>query len=389
MTTRRIASRIESLDQPGWRSTEAQMRQLAAEGVDVLTLYGMPIRALPQHVIAAAEDEARRLPVPPPSRGLLELREAIAEKLSREADVDFDAEREILITNGAMQAVNVVCRTLLDPGDEVLMPSPTFFFYGIVELAGGTPVYVPSSENDEWSWNIERLEAAITSRTKLILLCSPVNPTGFVASKEMLTSVFDVAARHDLLVLSDESYDRMVYEDRYVTAARVRQHRDRTILIRSITKSYAMASWRIGYIVSPPELTDAFAKVLEWEVLYGNSICQRAAAAAISGPQEWLQDIASEFKSYRDEIWPEVNAVEGLSVVRPKATPYMFVNVSDLGATGDDFASLLTLRYGVPVTSGRHFVSKDHVRVGFGALEDRTRAELCRRVRLAADEFRT
>jgi aspartate/methionine/tyrosine aminotransferase len=385
---RHVSARAVALKQPGWRATEAQLMDLTIRDLDVLKVYGMPIRPLPEHVVEAARRAAGELLLPPPSRGSTELREAIAGKLNVEHGFEVDPATQIVVTNGAMQAVNIVCRSVLDPGDEVIIPSPTFFFYGIIELVGGTPVYVASDESAEWEWDLDGIERAITDRTKLFILCSPVNPTGFVVPERVIRRIFELAEQRDFLVLADESYDRMVYDGKtFTSAARLSGVRDRLILVQSITKSYAMAAWRIGYVVAEPSLTDVFAKILEWEILYGNEICQRAAAAAITGPQEWLMDIPDEFQSYRDAIWPSIAAVPGVRCVKPSATPYLFLDVSGLGVGGNEFADVLVQQFGVPATGGGHFASPDHVRVGFGAPDARTREELCRRIQAAASPF--
>jgi aspartate aminotransferase len=177
----------------------------------------------------------------------------------------------------------------------------------------------------------------------------------------------------------------MVYDGRtFTSAANLRQFSDRMILVQSVTKSYAMAAWRVGYLVGADDLVDQFAKVLEWETLYGNTICQRAAEAAIRGPQTWLADIATEFQRYRDEVWPHVAKTAGLSCVKPAATPYMLVNVSALGISGDQFADLLVQDFGVPATGGSHFEAPFHTRIGFGGRDKSTRDELCHRIEKAA-----
>jgi aspartate/methionine/tyrosine aminotransferase len=384
-TTDFIAARALRLRQPGWRATESQLADLRSRDLDVLPVLGMPLRQLPDHVVQAVCDASGELLVPPPSRGLLRLREAISTKLARESALEVDPETDVVVTSGAMQAINIVCRTVLNPGDEVVIPSPSFFFYGMIELVGAVPIYVPTDEEQSWAWDLDRIEAAITPRTKLLILCTPVNPTGYVVPESTIRGVLELARSHNFLVLADESYDRMVYDGvAFTSTSRFGDFRDRLILIQSVTKSYAMSAWRVGYLVAEHRLSDEFTKLLEWEVLYGNVVCQVAAAAAISGPQDWLSDIGREFEGYRNDVWPEVASTEGLSCVKPEATPYMFVNVSGLGVDGDDFADTLVQSFGVPATGGSHFGSSDHVRIGFGARDAVHRREIWRRVRAAA-----
>jgi aspartate/methionine/tyrosine aminotransferase len=380
-----VAARALGLRQPGWRATEAQLARLRTHELDALPIYGMPLRPLPERVIRAVCQAATEILTPPPSRGLGRLREAISRKLLTEDGLQVDPETEIVVTNGAMQAVNIVCRSLLNPGDEVLIPAPSFFFYGMVELAGATPVYVPTEEKMNWAWDVPRIEAAITPRTKLLILCSPVNPTGYVIPEATIQALCQLARDRNFLILADESYDRMVYDGTaFTSAAALHDFRDLIILVQSLTKSYAMAAWRIGYLVANQGLSDQFVKLLEWEILYGNVICQLAAAEAMSGPQDWLADISKEFQNYRDEVFPRIVDTPGLRCVKPGATPYMFVNVAELGISGDSFADVLVQEFGVPATGGSHFGSLNHVRLGFGARDKSTREELCRRVWEAA-----
>lgn len=385
-----IAERAKAVRRPGWRATEAQLAELRRHGVRVLDVYGMPIRPLPKHVLSALQDSEGGILVPPPSRGLPVLRTAIAKKLSAENGATVDPDEEVIVTNGAMQAVNIVCRTLLNPGDEVLVPSPSFFFYGMVELTGAKVVYARMREEDGWAWDVGTIAKAISHRTKLLVLCNPVNPTGYVVPEKAISALCELARQHGLYLLADESYDRMIYDGTSFTSAAslFGEYRDNLILVQSLTKSYAMSAWRIGYTVAGPQLSSHFAKILEWEILYGNVICQRAAAAAVSGPQDWLSDIPEEFAGYRDHIWARLTAIPGLSAVRPMATPYFLLNVASLGIDGDQFAASLVGDFGVPATGGSHFDAPQHVRIGFGALERSTRDELCRRVEVAAARAR-
>jgi aspartate/methionine/tyrosine aminotransferase len=379
------SDRAAAAHRPGWRATEAQLADLRRRGVDVLEIYGMPVRPMPEHVMQAVRGVEGQVLVPPPSRGIMVLREAVAAKLSAESGMAVDPDREVIVTNGAMQAVNVIFRSLLNPGDEVIVPSPSFFFYGMIELAGGKTVYARMPETAAWAWDVDAVADAITRRTKLIILCNPVNPTGYVVPEKVIRAICRLARKRNIYVLADESYDRMVYDGApFTSAAALHEYRDVLILVQSVTKSYAMSAWRIGYIVAGAALSDCFAKILEWEILYGNEICQRAAAAAISGPQDWLSDIAGEFEAYRDDVWPALNAVPRLSAVKPAATPYLMLNVTGLGADGDQFAAFLVGEFGVPATGGSHFDAPGHVRIGFGAPSRATREELCRRVAEAA-----
>lgn len=380
-----LSRRAIGLRQPGWRATESQLALLRQQGLDALKVFGMPLRQLPEHVtrvIHAAETEVL---TPPPSRGLQALREAIAAKLARESRATVDPDTNVVVTNGAMQAVNLVCRAVLDPGDEVIIPSPSFFFYGMVELAGAMPVYVRMDEDAAWAWDVEAVRKAFTNRTKLVILCNPVNPTGYVAPDSTIREICSLAAEAGVYVLVDESYDRMVYDGiGFISAATLSEFQDIIILVQSVTKSYAMAAWRVGYAVANAAISTAVTNLLEWENLYGCEVSQRAAAAAIAGPQDWLIDIPDEFQKYRDDVWAAISEMPELHVVKPHATPYMLVNLSQLSVSGDDFADMLVREFGVPATGGSHFDAPQHCRLGFGAPDADTRHELGRRFLEAA-----
>ena len=351
-----------ALERVGSRETE----DLLEGRPDLLRLRGAPHRTLPPHIrevaMRALDEPDRR-----PSRGLAELRHALARELRTHGGVDVDPGRELLVTNGAMQALNIVSRALLAPGDEVLIPTPTFFMEGVVRLTHAVPVYVASDEAQGWRWDVDRLEAAITPRTRIVFACNPNNPSGFLPSRDDLLEIVDLARRHDLIVLADESYDRYVYDGARLTCALSLRDRASVVLVRSLSKSHALASWRVGYIAADPELTDLFVKVLEWECLHCGYVPQRVATAALEGPQEWLGDVAAEYQTIRDRLWPVICASEWLSCVRPKAAPFFFLNVRRVEqVTRRDGAAVL-LGAGIPTVAGRFFQAPGHVRLPFGA----------------------
>ena len=345
------------------------MEDQMAEGgrPDLPHLRGSPHPPLPPHVrdvIAAALDEPDRRP----SRGLPELRRAIAQDLAERSGVLVDPAREVLVTNGAMQALNIVCRATLAVGDEVLIPTPNFFMEGVVRLAHGEPVYVPCQQADGWRWNLDGIEAAIGPRTKIVFACNPTNPTGYLPEREDLEALCDMAARHDAIVLADESYDRYVYDGARLTCALELRTRFRNlVLVRSLSKSHGLGAWRVGYIAAEPELMDAFVKVLEWECLHCAYVPQRVATAVMAGPQEWLGDIAKEYQAIRDRLWPTISASEWLSAVKPRAAAFFFLDLRRAeAATGRDGSELL-LAAGIPTVAGRHFACPGYARLPFGA----------------------
>lgn len=365
LETRRTPPWTAGLERVGSREMEDLMETGAQS--DLMRLRGGPHRSLPPHVRNVAH-QALEEPDRRPSRGLPELRDALARELHERSGVEVDPARELLVTNGAMQALNIVCRAILSPGDEVLIPTPTFFMEGVVRLAHGVPVYVPCDEDSGWRWDIERLESQITRRTRIVFACNPNNPSGFLPARDDLEDLLEMAGRHGLIVLADESYDRFVYDQATFTCAlALRDHMSNVVLVRSLSKSHALAGWRVGYIAAEPRLMEIFVKVLEWECLHCAYVAQRVATAALDGPKEWLGDVGIEYQAIRDRLWPAISASEWLSCVKPKAAPFFFLNVNRAEeASGRDGAEVL-LAAGIPTVAGRFFRSPGHVRLPFGA----------------------
>ena len=362
----KIAHHIGAMPPVGSRLLATQVKAARGRGVDVLPLMPYAERPPSPQAAEAVVREIRRNREAP-SRGLPELCAAVAERIGGEIGRGVDPETEVLITNGSMQALNLVFRAILDPGDEVIIPAPCYFFGGCVELAGGHPVHVHMDEAAGYAWDVERLAAAITPRTVAIVVNTPVNPTGVVLGEDTLRAIADLAERHDLLIVSDESYDTMVYDGhRHVSCASVAGAASRTAIIRSFTKSFAMPAWRVGYIVGPRGVIDACNKALEWEQLHGNHVAQAGAAAAMRHPVYPGNSMAHEFQQLRDVIDPFVAPGLPLHAVKPAGGPFVFINVSEIFDSSAQ-ASAALLDAGIPTTAGHFCRSDRHVRMAFGA----------------------
>jgi aspartate aminotransferase/aminotransferase len=343
--------------------------RLRYQGRDILTLCGTPYWAPPEYVREATQRVAREN-LNAPSKGFPELRQAISNWLEKDK-IAVDPKTEILVTNGAMHALSLIFTTLLDPNDEVVMYRPGFFFFGPIRLAGGVPVYAETKQATGWRWDAKALEDAISSKTKLIVINSPTNPTGYLANEGDLLAVAEIARKYDLLVVSDESYDNMVYDEgRYLRAASIREMSDRTITVCSFTKTFALQPWRVGFVAAPSHLTEYFQKVLEWNVLRCSHVAQWAARAALEGPQVWVSEIASRFQRSRDLMMEGLKSAGGIAFVTPKGAPFLFLNVSQLGFSGTEFSLWLLNEYGVPTDPGTFFGSDSHVRLPFGGSDE-------------------
>jgi aminotransferase len=354
-----------SVEPVGSRTLAARVEEAQARGVEVLPLSPYPLRPLPRHVVEAAE-RAVVSQAESPSRGLGALRLAIAQRLGAELGRSVDPESQVLVTNGAMQALNIVFRALLNPGDQVLVPSPCYFFHGCIRLAGGTAVHVPMREADGFAWDIAAIQRAVTPRTRAIVVSSPVNPTGYVLSTGELRALAQIAAEHGLLIVSDESYDKLVYDGAvHLSIGALPEAADRTVVIRSFTKSYAMPAWRVGYLVAPPAGVELFTRALEWEILHPSHVAQAAACAAMMGDGGWLADVPTEFAALRDRLMTGLAGIPWLACVTPRGGPFAFLNVSRRFASSEA-ASEALLEQGIPTTPGWYCQSDAHVRLAFG-----------------------
>lgn len=363
------ARRIQGVPRVGSRATDAALEEMIAAGADVICPKPYPSTPLPAHILEAAERAVRET-VNPPSTGILEFREAVANALSKELSISIDPGTQVLATSGGMHALFIVFSTLLNQGDSVLVPSPCYFLEGIIRPFGANIIHVPMPEKAGYSWDFERLERSIDKTTKLLFLNTPVNPTGYVLTEEDLEHVAAIADHHNLLIVADESYDKLVYDGlRHRSIASLAQARHRTILIRSFTKSYAMPNWRVGYVVAPRELLTCFTRTFEWMMLYGNYASQKAATAALAGPQDWLSQSRREFENNRNLFCQGLGGIPGVSFVKPMGGPFVFPNVSRLQGSCEEICDVLLRKFGIPSVPGSAFGSDDHLRIALGGSE--------------------
>ncbi len=333
-----------------------EMPSIAAEralaGRDVLPLKGTLAAPLPAHVREAVTEALDEHAVTPPSRGHVALREAIARSLPAPAD----PERGILVTNGAMQALGLVFRAVLQPGDEVIVPVPCYFFAGLVERACGVFVPVPG-------WEPEAIERAVTARSRLLILTNPNNPDGHLPSRAEIDELLALAARHGLTVLADEAYERCIHEGELASAWGSEQRASNVILIRSLGKSLAMPAWRIGFVAGEPPVIDACLRELEWDVIRVGHVAQRAATAALEGPQDWLDGVAQRYRRDRDAAHAMIAGHPILTAPLPAATPFLWLTLG--GLSSQDL-----LEEGLPVVDGAAFGTPGHARLPFGGFSE-------------------
>lgn len=366
LTEARLAERARTLEPIAARRTIEMAAALRAEGREVLSLYGSPHWLPPEHVLETAEAAVRDNAGAPPE-GLTRLREAVAARLERENDISVDPLAQVLVTNAANHGLYVIFSALLDQGDEVVTASPHYYYQGIVHLAGGRLVNAPTRQEDGWAWDMNSLRDAIGPRTKVLVVNTPTNPTGYVGTRDDMEEIAELAAERDLLIVSDEAYDHTIYDGRdHISIGSLPAAAERTLTVISCTKSYAMRHWRVGFLACPPELFTKLRDVLEWNCFQCNHVAQHAALAALEGPQEWVVEISTRFERCRGLMTAELAGVPGLSFADPQGGPFLFLNVGELAASPDDVHRLLLQEHGVPTDPGGPFGSERHLRLPFG-----------------------
>ena len=343
-----------------------RLRAVRDAGGAVVPLHGTPAPGLPAHVAGAVAAALRIASPAPHPRGIAELRERLADVVATTGR-PVDPDRELVVTNGAMHALGLCFRALLEPGDEVVVPAPCFFFEGPIRAAGGVPVYVSGSADDGWAWHADAIENAVAPRTRVLLLCNPGNPTGAVPTRAEVEAAAEVAVRHDLVVLTDEAYEASLWDAALASAFPLAE---RALLVRSLGKSLSLPHLRLGLVAGPDDLVARVAEALEWDVLRVGLPPQAAAVAVLDGPRDWLDTVHGGLAADR-AVAIVAAELAGLRFVPPPGGPFLFVSDGRPGLAGSLVAA------GVPAVDGRHFQAPGWARVPFGgaascrgALED-------------------
>ena len=323
----KLSERLNRLAPSATLAMSQKSSEMKAQGIDVINLsVGEPDFNTPDHIKTAAkeaidENYSKYSPVP----GYPDLRKAIVDKLHRENQLDYEVA-EILVSNGAKQSVCNTLMALVDEGDEVIIPAPYWVSYPqMVKLAGGNPTIVKTGFAQEFKISPEQLEAAITPKTKVIILCSPSNPTGSVYSQSELEDLAHVILKHeDLYVIADEIYEHINYVGKHESIAQFPGMKERTIIVNGISKAYAMTGWRIGYIAAPEWIVKGCNKLQGQYTSGPCSISQRAAIAAYTQSQACVEEMRQAFQRRRDLIVKLAKDIHGLEVIEPKGAFYLF-----------------------------------------------------------------
>ena len=287
--------------------------------------------------------------------GLKELKQEIAKYIYRKCDVTYDYKKEIMVTVGGSEAIDIAMRAMLDPGDEVLIPQPSYVSYvPCCVLANGTPVPIELKAENEFRLTAEELEAAITPKTKLLVMPFPNNPTGAVMEKKDLEAVAEVVKKHDLFVLSDEIYAELTYLDNHVSIASIPGMRERTIVINGFSKSHAMTGWRLGYACGPEVIIKQMLKIHQFAIMCAPTTSQYAAVEALRNGDEDVAMMREEYNGRRRYVLERFKEM-GLSCFEPFGAFYAFPCIKDLGMTSDEFATKLLQTKKVAVVPGTAF----------------------------------
>lgn len=370
MSSDRISRRVNAVPASGIR----RFFDIAATMPDVISLgVGEPDFITPAAIRAAGQRSIDQTTAYTSNSGLKELREALAAHLSARYGVGYDPEHELLMTVGVSEAMLGAALALLNPGDEVLVPEPCFVAYpASITFADATPVYVPTRAESGFQVSAADLEAAITPRTRAILIGYPNNPTGAVMSPERMREVAAVAERHDLLVISDEIYDRLVYGVEHVCFAGLPNMRERTVLLGGFSKAYAMTGWRLGWLAAPADITAAVRKVHQYAIMSAPTMSQYAGLEALRAGEASVQAMLAEYDRRRKVIVSGLNSI-GLPTFEPQGAFYAFPSVAHLGLTSDQFCDRLLMEEQVAVIPGDAFgpSGAGHVRACYATSLDK------------------
>lgn len=354
---------------------DAKAKQMKADGLNVVGFgAGEPDFETPENIRNAAISAIREGKTKyTPAAGIIPLRKAVAETLKKSFNLDYDYT-QIVVASGAKHNLYIALAVLLNPGDEVILPAPFWLSYDeMIRMAGGVSVIVNAPESQNFKITAQQLEAAITPKTKAFIINNPSNPTGMLYSREELSALAEVCVKHDLYIISDEIYCKLLYDGRIFTSvASLGEHvKERTILINGVSKSYAMTGWRIGYAAAPTNIAKVMSNFLSHSTGSPSTISQWAAVEALEGPQETIEEMRKVFEERRNYIVDRMNRIEGVSCIVPEGAFYVMMNIERLKGktlggtcinTSDDFAMAFLEKELVAVVPCSGFGAPDFIR---------------------------
>jgi aspartate aminotransferase len=369
-----ISERAAQLTPSLTLSIDSKAKAMKAEGIDVCGFgAGEPDFDTPEHIKAAAIEALQAgFTKYTPSAGIPELRQAIAEKFAADNGLTYRAG-QVIVSNGAKHSCYNAILATCQPGDEVIIPAPYWVSYpDMVRLVGAEPVIVPTMERNNWKMRTEDFENAMTPRTKMLIMNSPCNPTGSVYTREELEAIVEVASGEDIYILSDEIYEKLVYDDaKHVSIGSLsKEAYDLTITVNGFSKSYAMTGWRLGYLAAPEAVAKAVDSIQSHTTANPSSFSQRGALAALKGDQQPVADMREEFDMRRNYMIDRLSKIPNVTAVKPQGAFYVMLNVSQLGLTSQNFADRLLSKANVAVVPGAAFGDDRTIRLSYATSID-------------------
>ncbi|MBC2410974.1 pyridoxal phosphate-dependent aminotransferase [Clostridium saccharobutylicum] len=378
-----LSKKAENINPSITLAITAKANELKSQGVDIVSFgAGEPDFNTPENIIQAAikamHDGKTKYT---PAGGLLELKQTICTKFKKDNDLDYKPS-QITISTGAKQCLANTFMAILNPGDEVLVSVPYWVSYPeLIKLADGVPVFVETSRENNYKYTIADLEKSVTNKTKAILINSPNNPTGTIYHEEELKQIADFAKQHNLLIVSDEIYEKLIYDgEKHISIASLNQDAyERTIVINGVSKTYAMTGWRLGYVAASEKITKLMTSIQSHMTSNVNTITQYATIEALNGPVEDLQNMINEFENRRNFMVEELGKLNEVSIIKPNGAFYIMVNISaylNIEFNGQkinnsvDFAKVLLEEEKVAVIPGAGFGSDDYIRLSYATSMD-------------------
>lgn len=380
----RLSSTVQTLKPSATIAAATRAKELKAQGATIFEFtLGEPDFNTPEHIREAAKramDSGKTHYTP--ANGIPELKQAICDACRRDHGLDYETN-QVVVSNGAKHSIHNVLTALCGPGDEVIIPTPYWVSYSaLVELTGATPVLVPTTQESGFCLTPEQFESAITDRTRLMMLNNPCNPTGAAYPVETLAGLAKVAVDRQVPVLSDEIYEKLIYEGSEFRsfAAFGPDVQDLTILVSGVSKAYAMTGWRIGWTLAPPDVTKAMSNLQSQQTSNPCSISQHAAVAALNGPQECVSEMLAEFTKRRTYVLERMHKIPGIRFAEPGGAFYVFFDVSSFfGKTlpsgkvardATEFCTILIVEGNVALVTGDAFGAPGYVRLSFATSMD-------------------
>lgn len=374
-----LAERVKTLTPSSTLAITAKAKELKAQGIDVIGLgAGEPDFNTPQNILDAASDSMYKgYTKYTPAGGLPTLKQAIIDKLQRDTQLSYK-QNEIMVGAGAKHVLYTLFQVILNEGDEVIIPIPYWVSYPEqVKLAGGVPVYVESTREQNYKINAEQLRQSITNKTKAVIINSPSNPSGMVYTREELAELAKVAVEHNILIVSDEIYEKLLYSGNthYSIAQVSEEAKSHTMVINGVAKSHSMTGWRIGYAAGNAEIIKSMTDLASHSTSNPTTTSQYAAIEAYNGPQDSVEEMRKAFESRLEVIYPKLCAIPGFKVVKPEGAFYLLPDVEEAAQkTGypsvDDFVSALLVEANVAVVPGSGFGIASTIRMSYATSLD-------------------